>query len=794
MKQKQRIIGKLLAAIICTAGLIWLIGKDERVFQQKQPEGEGISISDAVILMEALKEELHPSEKDEQGEEEILEVLTNRRQEGEQELLLYRDYIALIWEYAQEDEGLKRELSYDDKYREDFLLLKEDWYRAYERLLAAYGVEDRIGVREIFLLAGNEGLKAPSLAEGQILSSEGTLYRYRSREFEQCYFRQVKAYVRAVQGEEGNGGKKAPAGELLTLVQKQKTDVTIPNLWIMEAEESGLLVFFSGYEMLCPFSEVQKEAREQVADLTFGEGGLKEIKLKTRRVNGKLLRITRKEAEIEGVGVLPIAPDCKGYQLYETLKERELSTLALGYDFTDFVVEEEEICAFLVMRREEMESIRVAIKTDDFKSLYHQELTLCSDCDMEISYGDYSEKKKEIIPAGEEISIDNNSSYLAGGRMEICPAIKSGKIQVLSLTRSQGAPAYRGKLEIASRQEGLLLINELLLEEYLYSVVPSEMPAGYPAEALKAQAVCARTYAYRYLLSPGLGDLGAHVDDSVSYQVYNNIAEHSNATQAVKETTGQLLCYEGEPASTYYYSTSWGFGTDAGIWKEENTHVMPYISARPVRAGTGNREEEELLAGKMAEEENFREYLLSPGEDDYERQEPWYRWEYRVGKLSVKDISERLRERYTADVSKVLTGDGEAYESREPEKIKEIYDISVLSRRPGGVIGELLLVTDAGIYKVISEYNVRYILSQGGSILRRDGSEVEAGQLLPSAYFMIALEKDGENVVGYKINGGGYGHGAGMSQNGARAMGEAGLCCEEILTFFFEGCQVQKRY
>ena len=83
-------------------------------------------------------------------------------------------------------------------------------------------------------------------------------------------------------------------------------------------------------------------------------------------------------------------------------------------------------------------------------------------------------------------------------------------------------------------------------------MVPSEMPASYPIEALKAQAVCARTYGYRYLNQPGYGSIGAHVDDSVGYQVYNNIQENVNATKAVKETAGELLLYQGEPVSTYY--------------------------------------------------------------------------------------------------------------------------------------------------------------------------------------------------------------------------------------------------
>ena len=98
------------------------------------------------------------------------------------------------------------------------------------------------------------------------------------------------------------------------------------------------------------------------------------------------------------------------------------------------------------------------------------------------------------------------------------------------------------------------MINELLLEEYLYAVVPSEMPASYPLEALKAQAVCARTYAYARILHAGLPEYGAHVDDSTAFQVYNNILENAQTTKAVRETKGELLWYGQELADTYYYS------------------------------------------------------------------------------------------------------------------------------------------------------------------------------------------------------------------------------------------------
>ena len=107
---------------------------------------------------------------------------------------------------------------------------------------------------------------------------------------------------------------------------------------------------------------------------------------------------------------------------------------------------------------------------------------------------------------------------------------------------------------------------------------------------------------------------------------------------------------------------------------------------------------------------------------------------------------------------------------------------------------ELLIDIDQGTYKIVSEYNIRYVLNQKGDVLRQDGSVYQSNTLLPSAYLIIDLVKEGENVVGYTLIGGGYGHGVGMSQNGAKAMGLREMDCRQILGFYFGDCQVKNIY
>jgi stage II sporulation protein D len=152
------------------------------------------------------------------------------------------------------------------------------------------------------------------------------------------------------------------------------------------------------------------------------------------------------------------------------------------------------------------------------------------------------------------------------------------------LTISYGGVARRGDYVVSASGTGLLVVNELPMEAYLRGVVPGEMPVGWPLEALKAQAVAARTYAITSLLSGKPYDLYADVRS----QVYKGVPGENPATdRAVLETSGQILTYQGAPARTFYFSSSGGrtasaadvFGTDVPYlqsvddpWDEVSPH------------------------------------------------------------------------------------------------------------------------------------------------------------------------------------------------------------------------------
>ena len=117
-----------------------------------------------------------------------------------------------------------------------------------------------------------------------------------------------------------------------------------------------------------------------------------------------------------------------------------------------------------------------------------------------------------------------------------------------------GTP-YRGQIDVAVTGKRLDAVNAVGLEDYLAGVVPREMPSSWAAEALKAQAVAARSYALAHRVRDKAFDLYADVRS----QVYGGIAaEDERATQAIAATAGQVLTYEGKIADTLFHSTSGG--------------------------------------------------------------------------------------------------------------------------------------------------------------------------------------------------------------------------------------------
>lgn len=609
-------------------------------------------------------------------------------------------------------------------------------------------------------------------------------------------------------------------GRLAEEKEHEPERTQVRNAWVIELTEEKITYFADGeirqtecsadMTGICETEEGQIDRRgEFVADLFLADGIMERCVPKNDKVRGKLLSVTQEKIRLEEKGILTVSPDIRIYRLYGSLQELSLTDLILGNDNVDFVIEDGSACAALVTEEETLESIRVLIRSDRYEGIFHEQVSVKADCDYRIEYSgeDGCEMTQNYAAGHEETIRPDNPYFVHSETIRICPEVNTGRLCLPELERVRDNPVYRGNLEITVSGEGLLIVNELPLEEYLYSVVPSEMPASYPMEALKAQAVCARTYAYRNMEHAGLPGWGAHVDDSTAFQVYGNTEEQPETTEAVEATRGQILFYQEEPVDAYYYSTSCGYGTDTRAWNGTDTETVPYLQAKKISSGmeeaamsvvgnTGQTEEEKMSPEELQSEECFVDFIRARDLEDYECDEAWYRWQYCVDEIDVDEMEERLKQRYDAQPQFILTQNKEQdYVRERPGKIGKLLEIKILSRNTGGNAAQLLIKGTEGTYLIQTEYNIRYLLANGQHCAtKQDGSEAEINILLPSAFFVLDTGKEGETVVGYSIIGGGYGHGIGMSQNGARHMALSGLQAEEILAFFYEGSHVENVY
>lgn len=644
-----------------------------------------------------------------------------------------------------------------------------------EERIRAYEADQEIEKLETVLLAyGEQLLGEKDENEKKVMTMAGC-YTYQTDEVEKGLYQQVTAYIKD--------------GMILDIVIKDRQEQTrITNMWVSEVEQDQILCFMEGKSFYLPVT-AEKENREQVVDVYFKAGRIEKCLFKKDKISGKLLRVSEGEVLI-GEKQWELTEDVRVYRLYDTLKEAALGDLQIGSQNVDYVIENGKICACLITSEENMDTIRVLIQSGNYDGSYHQSVLVTADCECRLTCGE----KEEIYQGGEQICLTPDSAYYKNSdRMCLTTLVNTGRMELLSIQRGRERAAYRGSIEIINTEQGLVVIDELLLEEYLYGVVPSEMPASYPMESLKAQAVCARTYAYGYMEKAGLPELGAHVDDSTAFQVYGNIDERMETTEAVKETSGRVLMYQAAPIHTYYYSTSCGIGTDLSAWNGLNAETLPYLHTQVLKAETDKSNDQ--LQKALQEEKKFADFIKDNPKEFWESNEPWFRWRYEVERVDVEEMERRIAQRYAVQPDFILTQNDDDYISQQPDGLGSLKDIQIISRCKGGNAAELLIEGTENTYLIQTEYNIRYVLNNGEHmVVRSDETETVSKTLLPSAFIALAKQSEGGEVTGYCIYGGGYGHGIGMSQNGAKNMALAGMDAEEILAFFYEQSEMEQLY
>ena len=417
-----------------------------------------------------------------------------------------------------------------------------------------------------------------------------------------------------------------------------------------------------------------------------------------------------------------------------------------------------------ISTNERVEWIRVRIMSQDYEESVHQKVVVSGDSSLEITELSMEQfllrnptggtmgkenntrnamEKNSIMEENitEEIkknmedaqrAIEISKEEMNVGEVMMVRDKEDGLLTLESLQRACGCPSYSGILYFIREDKGIAVINEVLLETYLYSVVSSEMPSDYPMEAQKAQAVCARTYAVN-CISKNDGTLFEDLDDSVMSQVYNNQKWSKQSKEAVDDTYGEILGIQ----EIQYYSTS--------CQSEHYTN--------------------------LSDEAAFQKFLSETPDEDAEYNSPWLRWTTTVPACTLL----------------------EHLEIKENRDINGEISVTIIKREGNGRLSQIEVNYHGETYQIEGEFEIRKVFGDALSeIGLMDGSSVSGMELLPSAFFYFCSSEGEplqEGSYGMKdkmeLVGGGYGHGNGMSQCGAAQLALKGLDYEEILEYYY---------
>lgn len=382
--------------------------------------------------------------------------------------------------------------------------------------------------------------------------------------------------------------------------------------------------------------------------------------------------------------------------------------------------------------------------------------------------------RKVIDPSGNGVRLDDGNGPIALFTKEKGYALLSTRSTVLL-----GNKEYRGYVEAGRYTGGLITaVNVIDVEDYLRSVVPSEMPSAWPIEALKAQTVAARSYTYTRM---GIhSDSGYDLCDGIHCQVYTGYKNEAESTnRAIDETAGLVALYKGEVINATFFSSSGGATDNSeNVWSNKLGYLRaaadPYDTTGKIWSRTFTLNDiDALLNANNMNIGNAKTVAITETSPLGRVQKLTI-----IGSLGSKTLEkEDIRNFFSK-------AQGGALESR-------FFTIGDGPIQTGYTNGLYITGRDSSSNLLKSEV---YVIDAKGDTLKASNDFYIEGlkgkeQFIESAYTPASKAASTGNSV--TINGRGWGHGVGLSQHGAKGMAEAGFTFEEILKHYYTDIEIR---
>ena len=358
--------------------------------------------------------------------------------------------------------------------------------------------------------------------------------------------------------------------------------------------------------------------------------------------------------------------------------------------------------------------------------------------------------ESELLSTIPQVTINIDGQEYYDNEIEIDTQKSRVRVQATS-NKSQTTRIYGGSLELQPNAYGnFTLVNHVPLETYLRGVVPYEIGANAPQNAIASQTIIARTYALRNLRRFVADDY--ELCATIHCQVYKGLTGATKRTdQAIANTKGLVLTYENELVDALYSSTTGGVGASfSDVWEgEERPYLTPVIDA-PSPLWDLDRyplSDESLLRRFLSLTKGFNETGTSR-----------FRW-HRKSKLT--DLNDDFR-RYLTKTNHPLVD------------FTTITNLEVIKRSRSGRILTLLVATDLG--------NIKLFKNEVRSAF---------GPPISTLFYLEPIYNSANELDSYAFVGGGFGHGVGLSQYGSYNLARLGWSPNKILAFYYPGTKIE---
>lgn len=633
---------------------------------------------------------------------------------------------------------------------------RKTWYDIYDQLLELLDTNQKVSCTPCLILKKDS-------KEQQVQTQDGS-YSYLVPD---DFLEETKGYLCYLY-----------ENTIIGLKREKGLEVVLPNVYFEGVSQQKASVLFGGQTYEFPLEEAGEDLSGTVCDMHFKDGEIFKIDRKQETITGNLLTVDEQKIEIDGYGPLKRAKVLPVYKTYGTIEQKDVSDIVIGNMNVTYVVAGDEVCAILLNQPANLSNIRVLLLDGD-GTVYRDGVWITCDGEYQVVYGENT----AVYGGG---TLFDTASYLteAGDGYVRIDAVNGNEMYLADASGSRISYGYEGGFEVRRYAEGFVVINDVPIENYLYQVVTSEMPANYQPEALKAQAVCARSYAYRQLLQSEYAQYGAHVDDSTNYQVYNRQEHTDIARTAVDDTCGEVMTCGGEIIEAFYFSTSCGMTQDDCVWNNVIADDYPFLKVTRVSA------DQTPLA--LSDEAAFYQYITGIDDSCFDVSSHFFRWST-TAKLTderMEQARQVLAVRKEIKPENILLYDSSGNPTDTVSGLGKLLSMQIKARGNGGAVLDLVLTYENGTAEVLSEYNIRKVLGCLVDDVHLLDGTTQKMAILPSACFTFSYD---ETTGTYTIYGGGYGHGVGMSQNGAEGMAELGYSYKDILNFFFKDIEIEPK-